>query len=181
METSVNTEYLRLRPAEFEDYKEWYWVERFKEQEFLRQFANAVFQQIDASVVREVEENMARVRPRFERIRYDGTRELRRNWCSQNLADRSIATGHTETYRLINPLASSFVHETMYGLVRHFDAAKDVDRVEVPPTIDWSAEALSGAHHCMVRIVSTVGQTLGVLPDPPVDELEKGWHYAWRT
>jgi hypothetical protein len=180
LETSINTEYLRLRPAEFEDYKEWYWVERFKEQEYLRAHADLIYKQIDAKTVNEVDQNMARVLPRFERKRHDGTKEIRRSWCSLNLADRSVVTGNIETYRLINPLASSFVHETMYGLARHFDATKDIDRVDIPPSLDYSAEALSGAHHCIVRVVSTVSQTFNVPSEPTVAELEKDWHYAWR-
>ena len=175
LETSINAEYLRLRPGEFEDYKEWYHVERFKEMEYLRQHANAAFQQLGQEAVRDIEENYARVRPRFQRT--DGT--IRRFWCSLDLAARSVVTGHEEAYRLINPLASSFVHETMYGLMRHFDAAKDVHRVEVPPTLDWATQALSGSHHCMVRVARTLSETFNVAPNPPVEELEKEWQYAW--
>lgn len=179
LEISINTEYLRLKPDEFEDYKEWYWVERFKEQDYLRQHAHQIFQQLGPGVVKEVEENMARVRPRFERTKWDGTKELRASWCSRNLADRSVATGHTEAYRLINPMASSFVHETMYGLARHFDAAKDAHRVGVPPTMDWSPEALSGAHHCMVHVVKSLAKAFDTAPTPAIEELERDWSYAW--
>jgi hypothetical protein len=179
LEISINTEYLRLRPGEFEDYKEWYWVERFKEQEYLRLNANLIFQQLGPEVVKEVEENMARVRPRFERTKRDGTKELRGSWCSRNLADRSAVAGHTDAYRLINSMASSFVHETMYGMVRYFDAAKDIHRVEVPPTLDWSPQTLSGAHHCMVQVVKTLGKAFDTASTPPLEELEKDWHYAW--
>jgi hypothetical protein len=179
LEISINAEYLRLWPAEFEDYKEWYWVERFKEQEYLRVYAKPIYDQIDPKVVGQVDQNITRVRPRFERTKFDGTKELRSSWCRLNLADRSVATGDVETYRLINPMASSFVHETMYGLARHFDATKDIDRVEIPPTLDYSAEALSGAHHCIVRVVNTVSQTFNVPSDPTVANLEKDWHYAW--
>ena len=31
LETAINMEYFRLRPDEFQNYKEWYHVERFKE------------------------------------------------------------------------------------------------------------------------------------------------------
>ena len=175
LETSINTEYFRLRPAEFEDYREWYHVERFKEMEYLREHANAIFQQLAPEAVTEIENSFTRVRPRFQRA--DGS--VRRFWCSLDLAARSAVTGHQESYRLINPLASSFVHETMYGLMRHFDAARDVHRVEVPPTFDWAKESLSGSQHCMVRVVRTLSETFNVASNPPVEELEQDWHYAW--
>jgi hypothetical protein len=182
LETSINTEYLRLRPAEFEDYREWYWVERFKEQEFLREHAREFYQQINPNTIGEVQQNMTRVRPRFERVRPGGNRgELRRSWCSLNLADRSVVTGHQESYRLINPTASSFIHSTMYGLMRHYDAGRDIHRIDVPPSLEWSAQALSSAHHCMVRVVRTVGQTFDVQPDPPPDQLERDWQEVWAN
>jgi hypothetical protein len=181
LEISINTEYLRLRPVEFEDYKEWFWVERFKEQEYLREHAPEIFMQVDPAVTKEVEDNMARVRPRFERTKYDGTKEVRSSWCSRNLADRSIVSGHIETYRLINPTSSSFVHETMYGMIQYFDAEKDVHRVDVPPNLGESKRALSGAHHCMVRIVKTLTDAFKVSSEPAVEKLENDWHYAWNT
>ena len=179
LEISINIEYLRLKPDEFQDYKEWFWVERFKEQEYLRNNAYEIFKQLEPSVVKEVEDNMARVRPRFESTKYDGTKELRSSWCSRNLADRSIVSGHVEEYRLINPISSSFVHETMYGMIRYFEAEKDVDRIEVPPTLEGSDRALSGAHHCMVRVVNTLTRTFRVASNPHVEELERDWHYVW--
>ncbi len=181
LETCVNAEYLRLRPAEFEDYKEWYWVERFKEQEYLRLHANNIFQQLTPQVIQELNQNMARIRGRFERTKYDGTRELRSSWCSRNLADRSAVTGHQTAYRLINPLASRFVHETMYGLMGHFDPHNDIDRIDVPPTLQWSAQALSGAQHCMLGLVNTVAQTMNVTVEPTIQQLERDNQYAWTA
>jgi hypothetical protein len=180
LETAINIEFFRLRPETFEDYKEWFHVERFREIEFLRQHAPEIYAQVDAEAVTDIGRNMARVRPRFlARDRNRKSRGLQSGWSSLNLDARAVATGFTEAYQLINPLASSFVHETMYGMLKHFDASRDEHRVEVPPTLDWSKEALSGAHHCMVRVVQTLGQTFGVAPEPTVETLEREWHYTW--
>jgi hypothetical protein len=113
------------------------------------------------------------------RDRNGKNRGLRTGWSSLNLDARAVAAGFTEAYGTINPLSSSFIHETMYGMMKHFDAARDVDRVEVPPTLDWSAQALCGALHCMVRVVTTLGQTFGIEPEPNVATLEREWRYAW--
>ena len=76
-------------------------------------------------------------------------------------------------------MASSFVHETMYGMVRYFDAAKDANRVEVPPTLAWAPQALIGAHLCMVQVVKTLGEAFNTASTPPLEEREKHCHYAW--
>ena len=179
METAINVEFFRLRPAEFEDYREWVHVERFKKVEFVREHLPQLFAQIEPETITAIEREMARVRPRFERVKYDGTRELRRSWSALNLADRAVAAGFSETYKTINPLASSFVHETMSALIEHFNAANDPHRVEVPPTLDWSTQTLSGAHDCMVRVVKTLSETFGIPSEPTVETLVREWHYAW--
>jgi hypothetical protein len=180
LETAINVEYFRLHPESFEDYREWVHVERFREFEFLRQYAPAIYAELDAENVEQARKEMARVRARFlMRDRNGKSRGLRSGWSSLNLDARAVATGFTESYQLINPLASSFVHETMYGMVKHFDASRDPHRVEVPPTLDWSKQALSGAQHCMVRVVQTLGQTFGVAPEPTVEILEREWQFAW--
>jgi hypothetical protein len=50
LEMGINIEFFRLRPGAFEDYedyKEWYHVERFREFEFLRQHAEEAFALLD--------------------------------------------------------------------------------------------------------------------------------------
>ena len=180
LETAINIEYFRQHPESFDDYREWYHVERFKELEFLRQHAPEILARIDAGAVADIKRDIARVRSRFlMRDRNGKSRGLRSGWSSLNLDARADATGYTELYRLINPMASSFIHETMYGLLRHFRADDDPHRVEVPPTLKWSKEALSGAHNCMVGVVRTLSQTFGVAAEPTADVLEQEWRYAW--
>lgn len=179
LEMGINIEFFRLKPESFEDYKEWYHVERFREFEFLRQHAVEAFALLDPQAVANAEREMTRVRPRFEQARYDGVARLRGSWSSLDLGARAVSTGFADSYRLINPMASSFVHETMYGMLRHFDAARDEHRIDVPPTLRWSTEALSGAHHVMVKVVESLGRTFSVAPEPTVEVLVREWHYAW--
>jgi len=119
METAINVEYFRLRPAAFEDYRAWVHVERFRKIEFVREHLPDVFRTIDAETVATIAREMDRVRPRFEQVRQDGARRLRSSWSTQTLAERSAVAGFSDTYKTINPLASSFVHETMSGLIEH--------------------------------------------------------------
>jgi hypothetical protein len=175
METAINVEYFRLRPQNFEDYREWVHVERFRKVEFVREHLPQVFATVGPETIAAITREMDRVRPRFGRR--DGS--VRTSWSAQNLADRAAVAGFSETYKAINPLASSFVHETMSGLLEHFEVTHDPHRIEVPPTLAWSTQALSGAHDCMVRVVKTLSETFGVAPDPTVETLVKEWHYAW--
>jgi hypothetical protein len=168
---------LRLKPVNFRIIKNG--LGRAIQRTRLSSCTLTFFKQISPAVVKEVEENMVRVRPKFERTKYDGTKELRSSWASRNLADRSIVTGHVDAYRLINPISSSFVHETMYGMIRYFDAKKDINRIGIPPTLEESNRALSGAHHGMARVVKTLSDTFSVAAEPTAEQLEKDWYYAW--
>jgi hypothetical protein len=177
LETSINTEYLRLNPAEFEDYKEWFWVERFRQFDFLRANLPETFEHLDPQEVTNAEQNMARVRPRFERR--DGG--LRQTWCARNLAERSVITGHYEIYRMVNADASGFIHGSMHALMRYFDADKDVHRIDIPPSLKWTPQSLSTSHHCMARVVETVSKTFEVQSDPPMEEIMKDFQWAWEV
>jgi hypothetical protein len=175
LETSINTEYLRLNPVEFDDYKEWYWVERFKQMESLRENSPDTFKCFDPTVVADVAQNMNRVRLRF--TRKDGT--LRRTWCVQDLAKRAVITGHYETYRMVNADASGFIHGSMHALVRYFDSDKDVHRIDVPPSLKWIAQSLSSSHHCMGRVIETASKNFGVQSDPSIEEIFKDFQWTW--
>ena len=179
MENAINIEYLRLRPEAFEDFREWVHVERYRTLEFTQEHLPEVFRTIEPETIVSITREMDRVRPRFESVRPNGRRRLRGSWSAQNLAERAAVAGFSETYQSINPLASSFVHETMSGLLAHFEVTEDPHRIEVPPTLAWSLPSLSGAHDCMVRVVRTLSETFGVPSDPTVDSLVREWHYAW--
>ena len=177
LETSINTEYLRLNPSEFDDYKEWFWVERFKYMDFMRKNSPETFKYFDSAVVEDAERNMDRVRPRF--LRKDG--KLRHTWCKHDLAERSVVTGHYDIYRMVNADASGFIHGSMHALMRYFDAEKDVDRIDIPPSLNWTAQALSTSHHCMGRIIETATKTFGVPSDPSIEEISKDFEWAWEA
>jgi len=177
LETSINTEYLRLNPIEFDDYKEWYWVERFRQMESLRENSLDTFKSLDPTVVADVAQNMDRVRPRF--ARKDG--KLRQTWCTRDLAQRSVITGHYETYRMVNADASGFIHGSMHSLVRYFDSDKDVDRIDIPPSLKWITQSLSSSHHCMGRVIETASKTFGVQSDPSIEEIFKDFQWAWEV
>jgi hypothetical protein len=82
--------------------------------------------ELGEETIEQARKHMARVRPRFlARDRNGKSRGLRSGWSSLNLDQRAVETGFVESYQLINPLASSFIHETMYGMVRHFNASRD--------------------------------------------------------
>jgi hypothetical protein len=181
LETAINIEFFRLQPEAFEDYKEWYHVERFRESEFLRLYVAESYAMLDPQAIVDAEREMTRVRPRFEQARYGGAPKLRGSWSSLDLGARAAATGFADLYRLINPMASSFVHTTLYGMLRSFNARRDEHRIEVPPTLMWSKEALSGAHSIMVRVVESLSRTFDVVPEPTVETLVREWHEAWTA
>jgi hypothetical protein len=179
LETSINTEYLRLCPSEFDDYKEWFWIEKYKELVYIRTNVPDIFKLYPAERAKEVEENRNRVLPRFQMTKWDGSKEVRNSWCSKNLGERAKITGHQDVYQRINRDASGFIHSTMSALMRYHDVEKDMDRIDVPPNVDWTAGALSTAHICLIQVVETASRALNAPCNPTVEELTKDFHYAW--
>jgi hypothetical protein len=179
LETSINTEYLRQIPSEFDDYKEWFWIEKYKELAHMRENLPEILKNYPPERAQEVERNRNRVLPRFEKTRRDGTKELRGSWCSKNLADRANITGHQHVYQQANRDASGFIHGTMSALLRH-DNDEDINRIGVPPSIDWTRQALTTSHVCMIKVVETASLALNAPCSPTVIELFKDFNYAWE-
>jgi Family of unknown function (DUF5677) len=175
METAVNAEYLRQFPTEFESYINWYWIEKNKDLTYAKQHLPHLLPSITQESIDTIEREYQAVRPFFEKP----NGELRSSWCSLNLADRAARTGFAQTYKLINPLSSALIHGTFGGLARHFDMSMDEDRIALPPSLKYCAEALVAGHACTCQIVETIAKTFGWEPVHTIESLVQDFHYAW--
>ena len=79
----------------------------------------------------------------------------RSSWCRHDLAERARRTDYLESYRVLNPIASSFVHVTPYGLHRRFDG-EDRWRIDVPPSTSWVEQSLVSGHSLTLGMVLTL-------------------------
>ena len=177
METAINGEYLRQFPTEFDQYVDWYCVEKYKELAYVRAHMPEVLPRIEPASVAAIEKEFEKVKASFQRPNGD----LRSSWCSLNLAERAAKAGFSDAYKLINPLSSVFIHATVGGLARHFETDKDEDRISVPPSLRYCKEALSGGHMCLCKMVETVATTFDWKPVHTVESLAHDFEYAWAT
>jgi hypothetical protein len=180
LEMGINAECFRQFPDEFENYRDYAVIEQWRELEYLREHIPAAYDYLDPDVVQEGQRRMNAVRPRFEIVDANGRRRLRPTWCARDLAARSAMTGYEEEYRLINPIASSFVHESMWGLMRHFEPQHDEHRVDVPPSLNWCGQALVGAHACSIKTLRTLSRAVDIEPNPTCEQVEDDFRRAWQ-
>jgi hypothetical protein len=175
MENTINAEYLRQYPTEFELYLNWHWVEQHKLLTYVRENIPHLLASISTEAMETIDKEFAAVRVSYTNRNGD----IRNSWCASNLAQRAAKTVFAETCRLINPLSSAFIHGTFGGLSRHFDLSKDEDRISIEPSLKYCQEALSGGHWCLCAMVATLAQTFNSEPVHSVERLKEDFHYAW--
>ncbi len=173
LETAINAEYLRLMPAECDDYLDWHWIEQYKLLTYVRE--NMPDLLADLSDVAGTEMEFAKIRSRFQRP--DG--DLRGSWCRLDLGARAARVGFQESYKLINPIASRLIHGTIGGLAMHFGDSKDEVRIGTPPSLYFCEQALTGAHACLLCVIDTLSISLKTESSPPLVELVRDYEYAW--
>lgn len=177
LETTINAEYLRVFPEECENYLEWHWVEQHKLLEYMREHMQESLNELDPETVARTDQEIGRVRFRYARV--DGG--LIGSWCRRDLGARAAKTGFQEAYKLIYPMGSKLIHGTFGALAMHFDVDGDECRIALPPSLKYCAQALVGAHMCLLRIVDTVSKVFNVNPFPPLAELIADYEDAWRN
>ena len=179
LESTINAEYLRLNPAELDNYLNWGWVEQHRQLNFIEDHRPDLYAQIRPDIVVQTEREWNRVRNSFEFTDRAGRLRLRDSWTPLSLADRAVRTNLIEPYRHIYPIGSRLVHATALGLAMHFSPEEDPHRLAAPPTLLYCGEALVGTHLCIISVTRTLSQAVEVEPTPPLDELERNFQYAW--
>jgi Family of unknown function (DUF5677) len=175
METAINAEYLRQFPAEIDEYLKWAWIEKKKDLLYVQTNLKYLLPEIGEEAVQSIEKEYAACKHLFEKP----NGEVRSSWCRLNLADRAIRVGIADTYRRVNPLSSAFIHGTINGLSKHFDLTKDVDRISLPPSLEYCDYALLTGHQCICFVVETLSRTFGLEPVHSVASLTEDLKYAW--
>ena len=175
METVINAEYLRQSPDELDAYLKWSWVEKKKDLRYVQDNLPYLLPEIGQDAVDTIEKEFLAARPLFE----TPTGGIRLSWCRLSLADRAVKVGLADTYRRVNPLSSGFIHGTIGGLTRHFDTAKDKDRIAVPPSLEYCSHALIVGHQCILFVVETLARAFDWEPVHSIASLRADFEYAW--
>lgn len=175
LETTIDAEFLRLRPERFSECLDWSHFERWKLYESLKRVAPAAYEQLGNTETARAKGEFDRVRPILQQGGRDRTR-----WCGMNLREEAKQAGLEALYEPINPLASRLLHGGMFGLLLHWKPA-DVHRIDVPPSMDWCQQALVGGHSCLRQTIKTLSEALGVEPPPTLAEVKGAEVKAWQA
>jgi len=177
LESAINAEYLRLNPAEDEDYFKWGAVETHRKLEYMRVHLPAAFAKVSPEEVAENDRYKA-VRPRF--LLPNG--KMRRTWCKLNLRERAEKTGFSEMYDAFYAISSELSHASFGGLAQHAESLGDnYWEPAIQPSLEGCAIALNVAHYCAFKAVHTLVQMNEADSSPSILDLKKDYDSAWDS
>ncbi len=134
--------------SHYEDFIEFHHVEKFREIAFLEEDLPEAYASLEAEIVQTIKYEMNRVKDRVG---------SRRNWCKHDLAEQAKQAGYLQSYKLVQPIGSGFVHVGPYGLMKRFDK-DDQFRLDVPPSLNWVEQSLVSGHVLCLGMVHTLIQ-----------------------
>jgi len=178
LELSINAEYLRMNPAELENYLDWFWVEQHNWLNYAEQHQPDLFKQFTPEALAHCNQEFNRVRSKFENPK---NQQLRSSWCRLDLGSRAVQTHHEVGYRLISRFGSQFLHGTSGAMLNHFDVTLNVQQIAAPPSLKWCPQALCGGHYCVALTIQTLEVMFNEQAAPSTDELSQDFKYAWEA
>jgi hypothetical protein len=179
LEYAINAEYLRLNPAEHEDYLAWSRIEQHRKLCFMKKSMPTEFAALDPALVADSEKHYQKVKKRFLSANKNN---LRQSWCRLNLRERAINADFEEMYGATYGSASELSHGSFGGMAQHVESmAGDNWQPAIPPSITGCSLALQIAHYCAFRVLQTVVLLKGIESTPPRSSLKKEYDYVWRV
>lgn len=178
LEYGINAEYLRLYPAEVDNFINWHWVEQKKHLDYMRQSLPDVFRLIKPEDIKHAADEYTRVLPSYETE--PGSGKPRSTWTTMALPDRAFKANLQEHYRLIYPLSSRLFHGSISGLVFHYEPTEDEHRLATPPSLKWCRQSLIGGHALALEMLKTLCKSFEKESTPPFTDLESDYKRVWK-
>jgi hypothetical protein len=179
LEYAINAEYLRLNPAEYQDFLAWSWVEQHRKLNFMRKYMPAEFTALNTAMVADSEKYYQKFKSRFSSPRKKG---LRQSWCKLNLRERAVSADFEEMYSAAYASASELSHGSFGGIAQHVERmVGDNWQPAIPPCLTGCALALQIAHYCTFRVLQTIVLLKGIESTPPRSVLKDQYDYVWQN
>jgi len=179
LEIAINAEFLRQFPEYVDNYIDYWFVERYKLLQYVRNVGLDSPALYPKQLQDEIDREFQNVRQRFEIVSSGKEPRLRPSWCSMDLDARAARTGFHSEYKLIYPMGNRLLHGTIGGMSMHADKSVDSARIATPPSLRNCKLALVGGHLCALRVMRTVSELMNRKPSPPFEVLDKDWEFAW--
>ncbi|HEY1528910.1 MAG TPA: DUF5677 domain-containing protein [Candidatus Angelobacter sp.] len=175
-ETALIAAYLKQHPEEFDDYMDFHWVTAMKRHRYVVKHTPDLLKTIRPEAIREIEENYARIAPRFK----DRNGKVRGRWSKKSFAQIAEDLGVAENYETFYRFASSMHHGDISGLMMQVDPEEGVLDVNIAPSLEWVGEALISGHMAMLVAVSEYVDCC--LPEKSglAKQLEADFMAAWK-
>lgn len=178
LEYAINAEYMRLNPAEHQDFLAWSWIEQHRKLSFMQRSMPTEFAALDPAMVADSEKHYLKVKKRFL---LPSKKRLRQSWCRLNLRERAINADLEQMYSAAYGSASELSHGSFGGIALHVESmAAGNWQPAIPPSITGCSLALQIAHYCAFRALQTLVLLKGVESTPPRSTLKDEYDYAWQ-
>lgn len=160
LEYAINAEYMRLNPAEHQDFLAWSWIEQHRKLNFMRKFMPTEFAALDPATVADSEKHYLNVKNRFLLPK---KKSLRQSWCRLNLRKRAKNADFEQMYSAAYGSASELSHGSFGGIAQHVESMAGGNwQPAIPPSITGCSLALQIAHYCAFRALQTLVLLKGV-------------------
>ncbi|SRR6266513_3203528 len=168
-EGAVMAEYLRQTPDEIDDYIEYGHVLDFKR---MKLFPEAV----SAEKAREIENEYARVKARFE----NKNGKMRNHWNKHPISYMAEKVGRAQQYEIPYAIAASIHHGNFEAMIAHLSGDESLPEIESPPSLAWVKQALVSGHVYLLQALNTLNTVfdLGFDLGAAGEAFEKVWRKA---
>jgi hypothetical protein len=173
-EAAVNAAYLKLHPAEVEDYIDFLRIRQKKLYDYSQRYSPSDLLRIPAETIAEMKAEFAKVAHRFQ----DSRGKLRNSWCRKDLRARAEEVRLGEFYPTFYAHASGIHHGDIGGLLAQ--SARDALRVEVAPSFEAMKEALIMGHWAVLNILHSFNEVAGLKLDEELSEARDRFATAWK-
>jgi hypothetical protein len=172
-EISVNGAYLAKNPTEVEDFVDYHWINQRKLLDYMREDDPALFRQLKQSDIDDIDQEYAKVAPRF----FNKKGDVRSGWCARNLRQRAEAVGMGRFYPTFYAFASSIHHGDFTGLASQISAGKFV--AHVAPSLFAVKDALIMGHQSILVIISNFNEIAKFGLDAEIQAAAEAFTKAW--
>jgi hypothetical protein len=153
-ETTTLAEYLRLNPAEVDDYIDFGRVLSWRRYQWMLARNPEAAKRFAPDKVIELEREYNLVKGRFANKK--GV--VRNQWTTKSLGKMAEEIGRTDQYELVYSLGSSMHHANFEGLTGYVEMKEGAVTMDGPPSLAWVGSSLIAAHTYLLFALDTLNQ-----------------------
>ena len=172
-ENSVNAAYLAKHPTEVQDYLDYHWIRQRRLLDYMRKGDPALFHLLRQSDIHDIDTEYAKVVPRFT----SQNGKVRKDWCANNLRQRTEVVGMGKFYPTFYGYASSIHHGDIGGLAAQISAGKF--QTDIAPSFHAIRDALIMGHQAVIVVIDNFNDVAALGLADEIKTAVEGFQKAW--